>query len=327
MNQIIITNNNIDEIIAKEIEGSASHEELTALNSWVNLSEDNGSYYRQMHEVNNFFDGKSLGKVDTDSAWSKVSARILDNESDQVPSLQAKSWSMLKYLGYAAAVAVLIFATTIIWQKPDNHQIYAADDTEINHSLADGSSVVMKKNSALRLLESSKREYMFVGQAKFKVTHSDKVPFVLHIDDIRVKDLGTVFDVEALPGNDTVQVKVSEGSVQFYTIDNVGMTLKAGEEAIYIKSKNKFLKRAIDVTKQFLTTSFQNATLGDVIDQLSYAFRKNVELENQSIKNCSITVDFSDAEYTLVKDILQETLDVNLVEKDGTIIIKGEGCQ
>lgn len=326
MNQIIITNNNIDEIIAKEMEGSASQEELKALQAWVHQSTENHKYYQQLHEVNHFYDGKSLGVVDTDKAWSKVYSKIAQSSTIQ-ETTNPKARTLWHYVGYAAAIAVLVIAINILWRKPQATQVYATNNSEVHHSLSDGSSVLLKKNSALRLLQAGKREYKFVGQAKFKVNHDDKIPFVLYMDDVIVKDLGTIFDVDAMPDNDTVQVKVSDGAVQFYTIDNIGMTLNEGEEAIYIKSKNKFLKRAIDVTKEFLTTSFQNATLGDVIDQLSYAFRKEVKLENEAIKNCNITVDFSAAEYALVKDILQETLDINLEEKDGIIIIKGQGCQ
>ncbi len=325
MEQIIINPNNIDDIIAREIEGSATFAEINALNIWKNTSKENEQYYNQMHAVNNFYNHDVV--VNTEAAWSKVKSAIKnDTATEQIsqPNISLFSW---KYFGYAASIAVLLFAGFNIFNHQNNAEVYVSNSNGINQKLNDGSLIQLDKNSALSLIENKKREYTFSGIGKFTVKHNEADPFILHINKLLIKDIGTVFDVIAQPENDTVQVKVSEGSVQFFMKDNIGLTLIEGEEAIYIKSKNKFFKRFTDANKALLNANFQNAVLGDVIDQLSYSFRKQIAVDNPAIKLCNITVDFSNAEYLLVKDIIQETLNLKIEENGSDLIIKGRGCQ
>jgi transmembrane sensor len=326
MNKIFITQDNIDEIIAREIESTASEQEIIALKEWIAAAEMNRSYYNQIHEVDSLFKNKKNAVVDTDKAWSKLKSQINTEEQSNVKTIFSKR-PMFNYLSYAAAIALLIISGIFLYRKQTaSPQQYAATIEAVSHELTDGTKVNLEKNSALSLLKGSNRQYTFTGKGEFTVKHDDKQPFILHINQIKIEDLGTVFTVDAKPASDTIQVSVTEGKVQFFSQEDKGIALQEGEEAIYIKSKNKFFKRTIDKTKSFLNASFQNAVLSDVLDQLSYSFRKNVKFENDVIKKCNITVDFTEANYALVKEIIEETLNVKLQENSSEIVVNGNGC-
>jgi ferric-dicitrate binding protein FerR (iron transport regulator) len=323
MKEIIITQNNKEEIIAKYLDGRASEAEINALTQWRENADENENYYREINLVNSYFLKEAGSQVSVDDAWKKVSTRI-QNKTTQDKNHVEKPFAW-KYIGYAASIIILATAVYVLRPEETPTQIITSDFS-LNHKLKDGSEILLQANSYLSKTSENSREYDFRGSAKFDVLHNDDDPFVVHIDQIIVKDLGTVFDLKALPGSDTVFVKVSEGLVQFYSLVNAGISLEEGEEGMYVKSKNKFYKRASDPENAYLTKAFQEASLSEVIDYLAYTFRKNILIENDDIINCNIHVDFTKAPYQLVKEIIEETLNITITEKDDSIILSGEGC-
>ena len=325
MSNIHADQNNIHDLISKEIEGSASVQELKAINQWVNSSSENQNYYNQIHKVNNLFKNNALPNVSTEMAWARVKSKI--NETKHPAGIAKKqinkSWQ--KYLAYAASILLIYFIGNYLYQyvAPNNGNIY----TEVkSHRLNDGTMVELGKNSALSLIHENSREYSFSGKAKFSVKHDEQKPFIIHIDRVRIMDLGTEFEIEANPASDTVYVTVHNGKVQFFTLENSGLNLEEGEEAIYIKSKNRFFKRNIDQDKEVLTVSFHDAMLSDVMDNLSYSFRKTIAIDNEATINCNLTVDFSNADFNLVKEVIEETLNLKLITTADTLRVTGIGC-
>jgi ferric-dicitrate binding protein FerR (iron transport regulator) len=320
MKKIIITSDNIETIIGKYLDEQASEEELFAFTKWRQASLENEKYFRSIAEIDESYRELGGNRIDVDKAWHHVQERM--NTPEEV-KLNPGIW---KYLGYAASFILLISALYVIWpEKQVNSFLSEAVPLELD--MKDGSSVVLGPNSMLNRIEDNSRSYNFTGQASFEVTHSEEKPFTLFINDLIVQDLGTVFQVKALPGNDTVYVQVKDGLVQFYTKILDGIQLEEGEEGMFIKSKNEFFKRSMDPASPYLSKKFEDATLGMVADHLAYAFRKTIQMENPDIENCSIAVDFTKAPYDLVKEIIEETLDITFIEEDNTLVLSGIGCQ
>lgn len=326
MKEVKLTKENIEEVIGRQVDQIASQEELKALEEWRQKSKDNEDYYQQIIQVNQWYLNSTSTDINVSKAWNKVSKRINAKDSGKK---QSKSMHLWSYLGYAASFLV-VFGSVLYWWNSNEKTVYpkqyATNHTPMDYALGDGSIIHLTANSALSKLEDSERSFRFSGAAKFEVTHDDDRPFMVHMNDIIVKDLGTVFDIDAQPNNDTVFVKVMEGIVQFYTKDQEGIRLNHGEEGMYIKSKDRFFKRSIDSSNPFLSMLFKNSTFGEVVDHLAYSFRKDVLLENENIRNCNITVDFEKAPFSVVKEIIEETLSVTIEKKDGTLRIDGKGC-
>ena len=323
MKNINITHQNVSNFIAKEMEGSASSLELLAIKEWVKESEENKRFYDEMRKVDDLYSFDFAESIDADKAWSKVKNQIGSEKTPQ----KVKSLNKRYILGYAAAIGILIFATVALFQSNNRLPNLSTSGAGMVYALNDGSQVHLEANSALSQLNKEERIFTFAGKAEFEVVHNEARPFQVNIDDVRVKDLGTIFNIDALPGNDTIFVNVSEGLVNFFTLTHKGILLKEGEEGIYIKSKNKFYKRSIDVDNQVLNASFQNASMEDVIEHLAFSFRKQVILDNAKVNNCNITVDFSEVSFDQVKEIIEETLNINFEVNGDRLLINGAGCE
>jgi len=327
MNKIHITKDNLEEIIARKCDGRAEADEIQALNDWISQSDKNRDAYQKVLQTNKLYAEMSANPVDVEAAWSNVRSKITKNDASKKSSEKPNAgiYRFLKIAGIAASI-VLIAAVGFLLRNSDSNSQYATTELAMSYDLEDGSVINLGKNSALSKLDEKDREYSFSGEAEFRIVHDDVRPFVVHMNDIIVKDLGTVFRIVSIPQNDTVFVSVTEGSAQFYTLTDSGIILESGEEGMYIKSKNRFYKRSMDVKNQFLSITFEDATLGEVVDHLSYSFRKSVSIQNEALRNCNLTVDFSKASLPIVKEIIEETLNVELVENQASISIEGKGC-
>jgi transmembrane sensor len=324
MEKIILTKDNLEEIIGKYLDTIASPAELSALQIWRRESSDNEGYFQQIKQTNSLYSDMKSHPINVDNAWIKVNSKMKINDQKIEP--ENRIFNLWKYARYAASIIVLVSATWWLIPNQKPLDVYSSN-TQLNYQLDDGSIVNLSANSALNRISKDEREFNFSGSANFTVVHNDEKPFIINMPEVIVKDLGTVFNIDAQPMSDTVFVKVTEGVVQFYTKTDDGIMLEHGEEGMYIKSKNKFYKRSIDVKNQVLSIGFQNETFGDVIDHLSYSFRKEVKLENEALRNCNITVDFSKAPYSLVKEIIEETLNVSIVSDVNVLTFIGEGCE
>ena len=319
-----LSNEKINSLIEKEIEGSITTEEKQLINSWKSESQENQRYYQDLIKVQSLSSKLFEGAVDTDKAWAKVKDQI---QEKKVKSSDNRRLFNSNYWKYAAALvlvltSVLLFEWNIKKPTPGLVEIIQSEE----HVLFDGSKVLLAQNSALSQVRPDERSFILSGAGNFEVTHDDDNPFELMIDEVRVRDLGTVFEVQAYPMNDTVFVKVAEGIVQFYTLSNLGVILSEGEEGIFIKSLNQFYKRSIDQSKAYLSQSFKTTTLKDVLDHISYSFRKEVIVEHIEVLNCQISVEFEKAPFSIVKEIIEETLGLKISETDDQLIINGRGC-
>jgi transmembrane sensor len=83
--------------------------------------------------------------------------------------------------------------------------------------LADGTRVWLNAGSRLIYPEffiDKNREVFLIGEAYFEVLQDDKKPFVVQTSDIRIRVLGTRFNVSAYPTDDVIETVLTEGKVR-----------------------------------------------------------------------------------------------------------------
>lgn len=112
----------------------------------------------------------------------------------------------------AAAVTVVIL-NPIMATKPLVYSTAAGERRQI--VLADGTRVFLNTGTTLsvRLDRGSRELELAGGEAAFQVTHDATRPFVVHVGDRVVRDVGTDFDIAY--GAGAIRVTVREGMVSF----------------------------------------------------------------------------------------------------------------
>jgi transmembrane sensor len=323
---------NIDDLIAKVIAGEASPEEHAALEQWKSLTHENSIYFEESKKIFDAVENhRTEVDVNVDEAWKRLNDRTSQKPATIIPLYRKGNFLKI-------AASLILFMTIgfliyrIAYDRAPQDVVIAAKSTPMQQKLPDGSEVFVNKNSTVTFIKKGKkREVKLEGEAYFNVVHNAAEPFVINIDEIRIEDIGTAFNVNALPGSKVVEVTVDEGEVRFYTESNAGVRLIKGEKAYYDKSAKTFSKGSIDPSENvasYKTRIFQfnETSLREVIRQLNDVYGCDIRLASEELGNCKLSVMFKNENLEEIIPIITETLDLEAVRENNTITLKGEAC-
>ena len=327
----------MDELISKYLAAETSSEEAAVLYAWRSESEQNERYFlesKKLFEAINAAD--VLPDVNVDMAWQKLNSKISETETKIIP-LHKK----FTFVRVAASLVLIVALGFIInWLmngESSQPTILLAGNTTAAQNLPDGSKVFMNKNAELSYATSKgKRVVKLKGEAFFEVVHNEAQPFIIEINDIIIKDIGTAFNVKALPGSNLIEVLVESGEVQFYNSENSdltvnGLTLIKGEKAVYDKTTKLFNKVEITSTDNSMSYRskifhFKNASLKEVITSLNEVYGSDIRLADKDLGNCRLSVEFNNEDIDILVSIIAETLDLEVERTSTSITLKGTSC-
>lgn len=329
----------IDELIAKYLAGEASREESALVDAWQRQSEANRRY---VDEFNTIFARasavKDLQSFDTDAAWARVKQHIAgrqrSDEGARVVSFPSQSNNRSLYWKIAAGLLLTVMAGIyFIRQKPGvvTPVVVSSHTDTVADTLPDGSDVFLNRESTIRYAyhpDVDERRVELKGEAFFRVRHDEVRKFVVDIDGVLIRDIGTAFNVKAPEGGSAIEVVVSEGEVMFYTAEDSGVYLREGAKGVYDKQLKKFTIEVPEANALAYKTrvfNFNNTELAAVVRQLNGVYSKRIELA-PAVAHCRLTVDFNNESQEEIVAIITETLGLKAVESNGTILLDGAGC-
>jgi transmembrane sensor len=111
---------------------------------------------------------------------------------------------------------------------------------------------------------------------------------------------------------------------------NQSVVLRKGEEMIYIKSRDEFIKSAVSDTNAVSYKTkifvFENASLDAVVQKLNEVYGSNIVLSGD-IRSCRLTATFKNESADEVIEIIAETLQLSVKNNGDTLILEGTGCE
>jgi ferric-dicitrate binding protein FerR (iron transport regulator) len=326
--------NDMDDLIGKVLAGEASAQELQQVETWIAANHHNKTYFENLKTIFNTATSTDVKiAFDTDAAWNKVKTKIGD---EKVISLQQRTRATTIWVRIAAGVAILMGVVYFL-NNPINPaaQTIAVVSTNVpvHDTLPDGSTAYLNKKSELIYSFDKKtksRKVKLKGEAYFSVKHDNAKPFLIEADEILVRDIGTEFNLKAYPEKDTIEILVTEGEVQFYTLYDSGLNLKAGQRAIYSK-RNKIFQRIEKPDTNILAYktkvfSFNNTDLKSVIDLLNEVYHVKIVLANKKLFDCRLTANYKEDDPAIIAEVIAETMNLTLIRKGEELILDGDGC-
>jgi transmembrane sensor len=292
---------NIDQLILQELNGENSVENSRYLAEWRKASPKN---QRIFDELEKFWNSQSGKSAEVDEAWAKMEA-ILGNTSDFSPLKTPPKITHLYYQHHenpeslaawkiAAAVILLVISSAfgyyfvIQGQKSAKNQLAQVEMIEkttklgekLTLKLADGTIVKMNSGSTLRFPKEfgpHERKIEFEGEGFFEVEKDAKRPFIITINKIQTKVLGTSFNIKAYSGEPNAQISLVTGKLAVNLEENneTGQSkiiLSPGEEATYSKENQGLIKRNFNQEKTLAwknkTIYFENADIKEIAKTL-----------------------------------------------------------
>lgn len=303
------------------VSDNCSAEEQKSVEAWIKLSRDNEMLYTDYKQV---WESTSAKKqsilIDVDSRWESFKQRANFDEGAK----PLKSNRLMHYLINASKVAAVIVFLFSIWLMFDNEKqsetIYYSSEIAQNnnpYSLPDGSHVTLNVESELDYPESFAsdiREVNFKGEAFFDIAHNPEKPLIIASDNIRVKVLGTSFNLCNSDDSDEITVHLDSGKVLFYSVDAENgnilqeLILLPGELGVYNKSngiitKSHFIGNNHNAWKTG-QLDFINAPLTDVVKVLEHTYNVKVNTELQ-LEEYHLTACFNDETTESIVESLQ----------------------
>jgi transmembrane sensor len=195
------------------------------------------------------------------------------------------------YWPYVAAAALVgCIAGTWVWKKQSPasipatiaYTIHRADSARKQVLLADGTTVILNRNSVLRVPDNynqQTRHLILTGEALYDVQKDDQRPFTVTAGNTTVQVLGTVFKVRAYDFDNNVQISLLSGKVKVAAAHTTkellpGQTVKA--------TRDQLITGTFDTTREQDwrngRLSFRDASLEEVAHLLEYWYGIKVHI-------------------------------------------------
>ncbi len=314
--------------LAAYLSGEMNMDERHRIEAWIAAKEENRREFESYREI-----WQLAGpEPDTETALQNVLRRI-----DQAEAMhQAKAWPV--WLSLPLKVAAILLPLALIGYllmyrvREAPPEYLHTQEKPSEHLLPDGSSLSLNTHSVVSFaggLSGEKREVHLEGEAFFEVEKEAERPFIVRSNELKVKVIGTRFNVNAYPEQDTIKVSVEEGRVGLYVTQGTAITdsllLSAGEEGLYVRSRKALLYRpGFNPNMLFWkhkTLSFDKTPLKAVLAQMSLALGDHFILDDSATGQLRLTATFENVSKEQMMDVLAETFSLSWERNDTRFIL------
>lgn len=181
---------------------------LVGLNAWRTAKPENERAWRKAERVRN------LARIAVRESVSETSSSLSATGSPvHFRSLRWFWWASPAAVG---ALALMVFCSPMIYERV--YECLWADDITgaggiKDITLRDGTQVTLGSRTAIAINDDKRQVTLLRGEALFHVTHDAVHPFTVLAGSVRLRDIGTIFDVRKDGSRLTLAVR--EGVVGF----------------------------------------------------------------------------------------------------------------
>lgn len=266
----------------KYTEGTCTPEEKMAVEAFFDKMQDNTT-------------------INLNSSSDEKGEIILGKIFQELQTTKPGKFRFQKALKIAAilvlALAVSFSVAKFVLTPKELTQITAKGEKKEIH-LEDGSIVVLNSNSSITYPEEfgKTRNIQLNGEAYFKVFHDEERPFIVQTHDVKVRVLGTSFDINSYDHRQT-KVSVVTGKVE--------VTSPTGKKVHIIKNQQADLRNNSDfqITKEDSsegiawtsnTIILKNTTLAETAKIIENWYDVDITFEDATLDKLTISGKFKD---------------------------------
>lgn len=306
----------INEVIIRFLDGSATRHEKDFLLDWLKQSDQNKDDFSQIRDLWLLSNATSKDDEETEMALDKLKRKILRTEKKK------NIFSPFVYqIMKIAAVFIMLFIvgySSFYWGEKSTesntvilNRLLTAKGGKGRFILPDSTVVWLNSNTILEYPETfsaSVREVHLEGQAYFEVKKNKKKPFKVHAGEMEVEVLGTHFTVENYQHKSELEAVLVEGSIKISGCNmSHSVVLTPGELISYNKKSERTDIQVID-TDNYTNwmhdrMTFDNSKLSDIIINLEKWFITEIECDPDFSQNVSMSFSVQNGE--TLDDILK----------------------
>ena len=339
------------ELLLRYANGAASPEEKVLIDHWYELLYNNSLPALKQEELDNI----------EQEMWAYIEREgIVTEPAAVVPVDRNKRRRRLYYISAAAIiVALVITGYTLFTTKPTTFSYeQSKQQNQLSESinttsapqriiLSDGSYVILQPSSkiAYSSFNSTSRDVYLEGEAFFQVTKDAKRPFFVYTNELVTKVLGTSFNVQAFPRDNTIKVQVHTGKVTVYQrkLDETEQQLARSKATIITPNQQVLYNRlqasiikSITAQPQTVNTSidksngrllYTDAPASEVFMSIQKSYGITIVLDEELLSHCSFTGSFTNETFFERINLVCKAIEATYEQADGQIIITGHNCE
>lgn len=330
----------ITEIIIKYFQNTATDEEKDVLLEWVEDSEENKLLFTSLKNtwVISSLKDTNQNQEEIHNKFNELLQKIDESEEEEMPERSNRKFIRL-VMQYAAVIIATACITTIvsylILNKPkpiQYNQLEVPCGQQAKLTLSDGTKIWLNSKSKLIYpdhFSGLMREVLLDGEGYFEVTHNEKNPFIVRTSTLKVKVLGTSFNVASYNNDNDMRLTLEKGSVSM--LDPI-----SNEEVVRVKPNEMVTFSKIDhhLTVKKVETDlysswrngqfkFRKLSFEEISKRLSRNYNVTIIFHNRFLKTAKFSgVFFNYEPLDLILRVLQTNTAFRYkIEKD-TVTIK-----
>ena len=239
-----LINQAIRKLADKMLSGSQRDTVLRWLIGQQDASEKEEALFRLWNET----DTTTVSEEETLKALGEVKAKL---------HLSDNRRTNIRWVNFAAKYAAIfllpLITGLVVWGIMENKvtessemiECYVPSGEQKTIQLPDGTEVQINSNSLLiypKEFHGEQRRVHLSGEAFFDVQRNEDMPFVIGTGPLKIRVLGTQFNVESYPEDEYITTILNQGSVKVYHNENesAGIVMKPDEKLIYSNKSNTF---------------------------------------------------------------------------------------
>lgn len=267
-----------------------------------------------------------------EKSFSRLLARIqTDNQSIDMFRQRANRYRI--WLA-AATVALLVAMSGWLYMmlESDPSFVVRTNNTGIvqNVPLPDGTVIKLNNRSKLIYPErfsGNLREVFLEGEAYFDVAHNKRQPFVVRAGELKIKVLGTKFNVNASSQSSLITTTLLEGSIDV-TNEKKHLLMKPNQQLRYEVNNGKMsLTELSNASREIRWTEnmwvLSDTPLLDICQRLEQQFNVKLIIMNDELIGKSFTGEFyTNESLESILKTMQMTTPFHYERKGKNIILK-----
>ncbi len=278
------------DIVRKYLSGKFSLNDKIVVDEFF----ENERYSSELNNVlKEYWEESSVQQVEANNnlelVLDKINHRILLNSESNTNKLRTL-WQLYSRIAAILLLPLLIFSLYYYLNPVDKHtnspwvEVHSPFGARIQFSLPDGSTGWLNSGSIIRFPAQfgSNRTVSLNGEAYFDVVKNPDSPFIIDAKPIKVKVLGTSFNVVSYDNDSISEVIVASGKVEVVAEGrNIREQLLPSERLVMNRVTNSLTKSTVNIQN---FTSWKTGKLIFLNDDLNEVVRKisrfyNVDFE------------------------------------------------
>lgn len=331
-------------LIQKYISGNAEPEERREIRNWMDQDPKNKKLIRQLEQIWELTPEEEFA-IDAQAAWEKFRAeKIKKSQRIKTADIISNKYSdnLTYFLRTAAIVLVAVLTGFFVQYTLTDNSSNTEDTSHFNVmqdlvtgrgekaqvTFTDGTKVILNAASTLRFpkkFDNTNREVYLDGEAYFEVTHDPEKPFIVHVQNTKVRVLGTAFNIRGWEEDSNVDVAVRSGRVI------VSTTKSSQSRSEVVLSKDQFTrvlkKRGIEPVKKINIENyllwthgglhFDNVPFMQVLKHLERKFDVQINVADSKVLNVPFTGTFKSGELDEILNVVAASMKMEY-SRDGT---------